>query len=156
MSANAKKTMVIVSLLILIPAVFSAANGNRSVGDGSFNSLLDRKWYLTEVKKDSGVISIGRTELSKEIYTITFQANRIVGSGANNTYFAPYTAGANQELSIGMLASSRVAPLFEMKDFTEYEYFRLIGKVNRWNYHNEKLELYATDQNGDEVVLIFS
>jgi len=156
MTAKMKKNLLAISLLICIPAVFSYANGNRVAGNATFSEVQERLWNLEEVKNGSTVIKIDRTNVPREIYTIKFQANRLNGSGAANSYFASYIAGDENALSIGRIGSSRVAPLHEMKDFTEREYLMCLEKVNRWDLRNGKLELHTYDKNGARVILIFS
>ena len=156
-----KKNLLLISLLICIPAVFSYANSDRVTGRTgnvtlTFSEVQDRLWNLAEVRNGSTVINIDRTNVTRDIYTIRFQTVRLIGAGASNAYFAPYTAGEDNALSIGRIASSRVAPLYEMKDFTEREYFMCLEKVDRWDLRNGKLELHTYDRDGDEVILIFS
>ena len=148
--------MIKISLLVIIPAVFSCASGNKAVSNETFSEFQDRHWYLTEVKKMSAVISIDRSDISMTIYTVRFLTDRLFGAAADNSYFARYTTGENHALSIGRIASSRVAPLYEMKDFTEYEYFQLLERVDRWEFRDGKLELHTYDENRAEVTLIYS
>ena len=156
MIITVKKNLLLVSLLICLPAVFSYANGNRVADNVTFSDVQDRFWNLTEVKNGSTVINIDRTNVTRDIYTIKFQTDNLVGAGAANSYFASYTLGKSQALLIERIGSSRAAPLYEMKDFTESEYFRCLQRVNRWDLRDGKLELYTYDKNGSTVILIFS
>jgi len=155
MNVNAKTTMVLISLLTFIPASFSYAKGVKEVNDVTFSEVQGRYWDLTEVKNISASISIDRTNVPIDIYTIKFEAKRLNGAGAVNFYYAYYTIDGNNCLSIGRVACTRVGTLYEMKDFTEYKYFQHLERVNRWNLQEGKLELYTYDENGDEVILIF-
>jgi heat shock protein HslJ len=151
-----KKNITIILLLVLIPVVFSCASGAKAMSNVTFNDLQDKDWYLAEVKKMSASISIDRTDISKRIYTIRFKTARLFGTGADNAFFARYTTGKNNALSIGRVASTRAAPLFEMKDFTEYEYFQHLERVDRWDFRNGNLELHTYDENRAGVILIFT
>jgi heat shock protein HslJ len=155
MTASMKKTIVIISFLFFIPAIFSGASGNMDASNTAFSELLDRKWLLAEVKNGSDVISIVRDGVPKEIYTLVLQTSRLVGSGAGNNFFASYTVSENYAISIGRIASTRAMPIFEMKEFTEYEYFLHLEKADRWTLRNGKLELHTYDKNRAEVILIF-
>ena len=155
MRVTVKKTMITIFALIFIPAVFSYAGGNRVAGNVPFSEVQDRLWNLTEVKNGSAVISIDRTNVTRDFYTIKFQTGRLIGTGADNSYFASYKAGEDNALSIGRISSSRAAPLFEMKNFTEREYFMCLEKVNRWDFRDGKLELHTYDKNGEGIILIF-
>jgi len=149
------KNLLAFSLLICIPAMFSYAN-NRVAGNVTFGEVQDKLWNLGEVRNGSAVISIDRTNVTRDIYTIKFQKDRLIGSGAANAYFATYIIGENQNLSIGRIGSSRVAPLHEMKNFTERDYFLCLQKVDRWDLRDGKLELHTYDKDGAKVVLVFS
>jgi len=155
MRINMKNLMAIISLIVFIPAVFSYAKGVKGVNDVTFSEVQGRYWNLTEVRNGSGIISIDRTNIPIDIYTIKFESKRLTGAGAVNFYFASYTIDENDCLSIRRIACTRVATLYEMKDFTEYKYFQHLERVNSWNLHDGKLELYTCDENGDEVTLIF-
>ena len=151
-----KKVMIKIFLLILLPAVFSYASGNKAVGKVTFSDIQDRDWHLAEVKKMSASVSIDRTDIPREIYTIRFKTSRLFGAGAGNAYFSSYTAGKNNAISIGRIASTRAVALYEMKYFTEYEYFQHLERVDRWDLRDGKLELRAYDENYIEVMLIFT
>jgi len=155
MIVTVKKTIIAVFLFIFIPAVFSYAGGNKAVSDAAFNEVQDKFWKLTEVKNGSTVINIDRTNITRDFYTAKFQAGLLTGAGADNAYFASYTATEDHALSIGMISSSRVIPLYEVKNFTEYQYFMCLEKVNRWDLRNGRLELHTYDKNGDGIILIF-
>jgi heat shock protein HslJ len=157
MTVKMKKNLLLIALFICIPAVFSYANDNRiAASKVNFSEIQERVWNLAEVRNESAVISIDRTNGSKSIYNIKFQTNRVIGTGADNSCFSSYTLGEDNAISIGKIVSSRMAPLFEMKNFTEREYFLCLEKADRWDLRDEKLELHTYDRNGVRVILIFS
>jgi hypothetical protein len=132
MKTNAKKNMITISLFTLIPALFSCVSGSKAVGNITFGEIREREWNLMEVKKGDTAININRANVKNKIYTIIFETNRLIGAGAASFYCVPYTIGKNDTISIGRIGSTRVAPLFEMKNFTEYEYFQHLERVSRW------------------------
>ena len=156
MIVTMKKYLLLIALFVCIPAVFSYANGNRVSGNVTFSDVQDKIWSLAEVKNGSAVISIDRTKASKSIYTVKFQMGRLIGTGADNSCFSSYTPGEDKALSIGKIVSSRMAALFEMRTFTEREYFICLEKVDRWDLREGKLELHTYDKYGVRVILIFS
>jgi len=156
MIVTVKKSLLTIALLVCIPAVFSYANGSRVAGKVTFNEVQDKIWNLVEVKNGAAVISIDRTNGSKGIYNVKFQKGRLIGVGADNSCFATYTVGEDNALSIGKIVSSRVVPLFEMRNFTEREYFLCLEKVNRWDLREGKLELHTYDKNSVKIILVFS
>jgi len=150
-----KKIIIYFLLIALVPAVFSCASGNKAAGNVTFSELQDRDWYLAEVNKTPASISIDRTGVSRRIYTIRFQTARVSGAGADNAFFARYTTGKNNAISIEVIANTDLAALYEMKDFTEREYFQHLERTDRWDFRDGKLELHTYDENRAEVILIF-
>jgi heat shock protein HslJ len=122
----------------------------------NFNEVQGRNWNLTEVKNKSVTINIDRTKAPIDIYTIKFESTHLTGSGAVNFYSASYAARGNHMLSIAGFARVRDDTLYETENFTEYEYFRHLQRVTRWDLHNGKLELHTYDEYGARVSLIFS
>jgi Heat shock protein len=155
MITTVKKIALAFSLLVCITAAFSYAN-DRVAGNVTFSDVQDKLWNLAEVRNGSAVISIDRTNVTKDIYTVKFQNGRLIGAGAANPYFSSYTVGEDRAISIGRIASSRVSPSFQMKNFTERDYFMCLEKADRWDLRNGKLELHTYDKNGARVILIFS
>ena len=154
MNTNVKKA-VIKSALLLVTAIFSYANDIPPADNVPFSRVQRIDWNLAEVKGGSASVIIDRTNVQREIYSIRFEADRVRGRGANNSYFASYTSGANNSLSIKRIAGTYMVPLFEMENFTEYEYFRHLEKVYRWEFHDWKLKLYTYDEHGAGVTLEF-
>jgi len=129
---------------------------NANVNNTAFSEAQGRHWNLTEVKNKSAIISIDRTNTPKDIYTIKFETAHLIGSGAVNFYSASYVARENHTLSIIRFARIRNDTLYEMENFSEYEYFQHLQRVNRWDIHDGKLELHTCDEYGARVILIFS
>jgi len=169
MNTNIKKTIMKIALF-LIPAIFSFADDIPNKDIVPFSKVERIDWNLAEVRKASTAvikdrttetknsnetIVIDRTNAQREIYSIRFKEGRVQGRGADNIYFAPYTAGENNTLSIKKIASTRMLPLFEMEDFSEYDYFRYLEKVYRWELHDQTLKLFTYDKNNEEAVLEF-
>jgi hypothetical protein len=154
MNNGMKKTIAKITL-ILVPAFFSFA-GDVSVPDSVPFSRVQRiDWNLIEVKNVSAAIVIDRAKVQREIYSLKFQEDRIRGKGADNIYSAPYIAGVNNSLSIQRITSTYMVPIFETENFSEYEYFRHLEKVYRWEFIDWKLRLYTYDKNNVETILEF-
>ena len=159
MNINMKKTIMKI-ILFLIPAIFSFANGNSAkdisiADDAPFSKVKRIDWNLAEVKNSSKTIIIDRTNVQRETYSIRFQEERIRGRGADNLFFAPYTVGANNSLSIQKIAGTYMVPMFEMENFSEHEYFRHLEKAYRWEFEDWILKLYTYDENNEDVILEF-
>jgi heat shock protein HslJ len=154
MKTNIQKAVMKITLL-LISAIFSFA-GDVPAGDNvPFSRIQGIDWNLAEVKKEAETVVIDREKAQREIYSIRFQEGIARGRGANNIYSAPYTAGENNTLSIRKIAGTYMLPLFEMENFTEYEYFRCLERTYRWEFHDWKLKLYTYDENKEEAILVF-
>jgi len=154
MKTNIVKAIMKITML-LVPAIFSFGNDESFADDVPFSRVQRIDWNLAEVKNNSAVLVIDRTKAQMEIYSIRFREDHIQGRGAGNIYSAPYIAGENNFLSIQRIASSFMVPLFEMENFKEYEYFRLLEKVSRWELRDWRLKLYSRDENNGEVILEF-
>jgi len=154
MNTNTKKTILKIALF-LIPVIFSFADDTSIADNVPFSRIQRIDWNLTEVKTESAAVIIDRTKAQQEIYSIRFQEGLIRGRGAANIYSAPYIAGENNSLLIRGIASTFMVPLFEMENFSEYEYFKYLERVYRWEFQNWKLKLYTYDENKGEVILEF-
>jgi len=154
MNTGIKKTIIKLTLF-LAAAVFSFADDIPAADDVPFNRVQRIDWNLAEVRNGSTTVIINRAGVQREIYSIRFMEGRIRGRGADNIYFAPCTAGVHNTLSIGKIAGTYMSPLFETENFSEYEYFRCLEKVYRWEFRDYKLRLYSRDENNEEVILEF-
>jgi hypothetical protein len=175
MNNNIKKTIMKITLF-LIPAIFSFADDIPAEDIVTFSKVERIDWNLAEIKntpktiikdktdrtnrileikKPSAAIVIDRTKAQREIYSIRFKEGRVQGRGADNLYFAPYTAGENNSLSIQRIAGTRMLPMFEAENLSENDYFRYLEKVYRWELHDERLKLYTYDKDNEEAVLEF-
>jgi len=126
-----------------------------NVNDTDFSEVLGRHWNLTEVKNKSATINIDRSKAPIDIYTIKFETAHLTGTGAVNFYSASYKTRENHRLSIVGIARIRDDTLYEMENFTENEYFRYLQRVNGWDLHGGKLELYTYDESGARAIMIF-
>ena len=172
MNNNIKKTIITMTLF-LIPALFSFADDIQTADIVPFSKVERIDWNLAEVKntpktvirdrtdrtleakKPAAAIIIDRTKAKREIYSIRFQEGRVQGRGADNLYFAPYSVGENNSISIQRIAGTRMLPLFEAGNLSENDYFRYLEKVYRWELHDQTLKLYTFDKNNEEAVLEF-
>ena len=162
-STTSKLWTVIFFLLILLPAgVFGAPIQE---GGATFRDVEGKEWILSELRSAGNIVRMDRQKLAADnlggVYTINFRADRsgegqVNGMGAPNRYFAPYKAGVNKTLSIGNLASTMMAAFREPEGLGEREYFDYLFKVTRWDLKDEKLELYSSDSDGTEAVLVYT
>jgi len=127
-----------------------------NIHNTAFSEVQGRRWNLTEVRNKSATINIDRTGAPIDIYTIKFESAHLIGEGAVNFYSASYVARRNHTLSIIKFARIRSDTLYEMENFTEYEYFQYLQRVKHWDLRNGKLELHTHDENGAGVILIFN
>jgi len=154
MNISIKKTIMKITLL-LVPAIFSFTDDTSIADNVPFSRVQRIDWNLVEVKNGDATVIIDRAKVQREIYSIRFQEDRIRGRGAENLYYAPYKTGENNSLSIRRIASTYMVPIFEAENFKEYEYFRHLERVRRWEFQDWKLKLYTCDENNREVILVF-
>ena len=143
--------------LFVLPAPYCAGIRD-AIGGADFSEAQGRDWFLSEVASGSGIVIIDRKGAAAgfgETYTLRFDEERLSGMGAPNRYFAPYASGEGNSLSIGMVAGTLMAPLFENENLKESEYFAYLGKARRWELRNGKLNLYSSSIDGGEAVLVF-
>jgi len=146
-----------VKVILFFALVFLLA---ACAGVQSFNGIRDKAWLLVELRSGEETIVIDRTKPEEDgfggIFTLRFDEERISGIGAPNRYFAPYTLANRQGMSIGIVAGTQMASLFEPENLKEHEYFAWLQNVERWGIAGENLELYATGSDGTPAVLIFA
>ena len=145
-----------VAAIVLSAIAFPSNIGAAPARDAgiTFKDVEEKEWVLLEVKSAASAVSID-TDMG-EVYTISFGENRLSGMGAPNRYNGPYTAGANRSLSIGSIASTMMAAFREPDGLTESEYFNYLSNVTRWDLNEGKLELYSSNSDGTEAVLVFA
>jgi hypothetical protein len=133
-------------------------------GQQSFGSLQEKEWKLVEVRNEPATLrdtihfdrSKLRTEGMDDIFVLTFSASgRASGKAAPKTYTASYEQGAGRSLSFKQLTSASVERDLAPERLREADYFGFLERANRWDYNAGKLELYSTNLDGQEVVLIF-
>ena len=162
-----KSQFLMVLLVVMIMpawasgAIDTAQGGAARVGTAvqstaSMADIQGRDWVLAELRSASATVRINRTRPgAADVYTLRFDTERLSGAAAPNRYFAPYTSGPGGTLSIGMVAGTLMAPLFENEDLREHEYFGYLNRVNRWELRGGNLELHTSSENGAAAVLVF-
>ena len=149
------------AVFILAALVFASCAGKASFGGGKavFKDVQGKEWILLEVRNQGKTVSIDRKKLDAGFpngaFTINFDEDRVSGVGAPNRYFGPYTADSNKTLSIGNLASTMMAAIFEPEGIKEHEFLDYLSKTKRWDLKSGKLELYGANSSGAETVLVF-
>jgi heat shock protein HslJ len=125
-----------------------------------FSDVKDKDWVLVEIQNKSGNIVLDRNKLKEEgvenIFTIRFDAERVNGVGAPNHYSAPYTVADKQAITIKPMISTLMAPLRELEELKEHEFFGYLHNVTKWNLSKGNLELYSRGEDGAEAVLVFA
>ncbi|MDR2924001.1 MAG: META domain-containing protein [Treponema sp.] len=136
------------------------ASGARTASGDKFSDVRDRDWKLTEVRAGKDKIIFERAMLAQEgpneIFTLRFDAERVSGVGCPNRYFAPYALTEKKALDIKPIAGTLMAALFEPEQLKEREFFAYLENADKWNIVKGNLELRSTNDDGAEVVLVFS
>ena len=126
----------------------------------AFSELLGKNWILAEarVKPDTLIFELNPSagENARAFFTLTFDAERVSGVGAPNRYFAPYTLGEQNAISISTTTGTRMALLQEPEGLKENDFFAWLENTERWNLANGKLELHTKGINGEEMLLVFA
>jgi hypothetical protein len=140
------------TVLLAMVSVFLACGG--------FSNVRDKNWELVEMRSKPENVLFDRSKLKEEgfdnIFTLRFDATRVNGVGAPNSYAAPYTAVDNQKtISIRPAVQTLMAPLREPETLKESEFFGYLQSATKWNLVKGNFELYSKGQDG-EVVLVFA
>jgi heat shock protein HslJ len=162
-----KSAGVFLYALIFLPAaIFTlCAAGEFSRGSAvTFRDVQGEEWTLLEIKSPGKTVSIDRKKLEAVnlggAFTASFESSsenegRLSGVGAPNRYFGPYTLGENNTLSVGLLAGTMMAAIFEPEELKENEFLDYLSKAKRWDLKSGELELYSVNSSGAETVLTF-
>jgi heat shock protein HslJ len=130
-----------------------------STGAGHLSTIMGKEWKLSEIRLPGKTTMVDRNKLSADgmgdIFTFTVDSIRISGKAAPNRYASVYQAGVNNSLTIQAPVSTMMASIYDLKGVREQEYFQYLSRVKSWNVNQDKLELYTTDTNNKEVVLVY-
>nr|AGS53989.1 hypothetical protein [uncultured bacterium contig00088] len=146
------------------PAAEGTANGtaaeDRAVVSADFaRDVQGRDWILARIVTGTQTVTLDRERLAREefgeIFTLRFDDNLVAGTGAPNTYRAPYTPGDDRSLAIGLLATTMMFAFREPEEINEQRFFLYLNNVGRWDMTDGTLELHTTGEDGTEVVLVF-
>ncbi|MDR0447777.1 MAG: META domain-containing protein [Treponema sp.] len=131
-----------------------------STGSNFLKTILKKTWKLTELKFSDRTVVLIRKELPKDmkdIFTLSITNERISGRAAPNRYFTVYQAGDNNALTITPIASTMMASIFlTPQRVREEEYFQYLGAAKSWKINRGKLELYCTDSDNKDLIMVFS
>ena len=129
-------------------------------GEDTVSDIFEKEWKLIDVRINNNSINFDRNTLAVErlgeVYTLTLGSERLSGIGAPNRFFAPYTLGNNQAISVGNVAGTLMAAFREPDKLREHEYFVYISNAYKWNLVNNRLELSSKGEDGSDVVLVFA
>jgi heat shock protein HslJ len=151
------KIIILKTIFFLIAlAIFFYAGSIMTAKNTLLYEFQGRNWYLAEVKSNTAIIKIDRIKAPTNIYSIRFEAERFIGIGAPNRLFGLYTVNKGHSIFLQSIRSTRINPIYEMRSFNEQEYLAYLKKVNRWEIQKEKLHLYSSNEDGEQIILIFS
>jgi heat shock protein HslJ len=144
-------------IIFLQTSCASGAGGARVL---DFSDVRDKNWKLLEVRDGKKNVFFQRSMLKQEVpgdvFTLRFDAERVSGAGYPNRYFAPYELAENQAIDIKPIASTLMLALSEPEQLKERDFFSYLEKADQWNLAKGNLELRSKNNEGAEVVLVFS
>ena len=139
--------------------LFSCANviaDADGTDNSDFTEFQEKNWYLDEVRIGTTIFSVNRENKPYSIYTIMLNSERFAGVGAPNHYFGSYSVKKDHSISFKKIGSTRMAPIFEMYDVKEYDFYTYIERATQWKIRKGKLELYSSKKDGAKVILVFT
>jgi heat shock protein HslJ len=160
-----KKVCVVFAAVSALILAACATGGGATARSGqaaplSFDEVRGKLWALDEVVTEAGAISINRRKLEADgqgdDFTLEADAERISGKGSPNRFFAPYTLGPDQEISISPIAGTLMMGLVDPEGLQEREYFNYLEQTNQWLLTGDILELYSETSEGDPVIMVFT
>lgn len=134
-------------------------NKNLPLDTSSITSIKDTIWYLTDVRGADEAIRIDRQnkEPVRDYFTIQFKNEAVYGKAAPNRYSAPYLRLKGNEIKLNNMISTLMASeIASARGFSEQDYFRLLQGVYRWKQAGDELYLYAKNEDGNEIILVFN
>ena len=146
------KKFAVVSMILV--SLSGCASGPK------FSDVSGVEWKLTDVKIADKNINFDRAKLTADgfaqIFTLTFNTDRISGTGSPNKYFAPYTLGKKLAITVQPVAGTLMASILTQPEkLKENDFFTYISNTYEWNLVDGKLELHSKTADGKDVVLIF-
>ncbi|MDR2210836.1 MAG: META domain-containing protein [Spirochaetaceae bacterium] len=138
----------------------AAVTGSGAAAEsGDISALRGKNWKLSELRFSNRIVVIDRNKLNADgmgdLFTLTVDDGRVSGKAAPNRYTAPYQAGANNSLTINPPAGTLMASVYDPERLREQEYFQYLIRVKSWKINQGRLELYTTDANNREAVLVY-
>jgi heat shock protein HslJ len=133
-------------------------SGRQQALSGGVSSISGKEWKLMELRKGNEVIVIDRGKLESDgfgdLFTINF-GERVTGKAAPNQFMASYQAGDNNTLTLQAPAATLMASIYDPERIRERDYFQYLINVKSWGLVQGRLELYSSDSNGIETVLVY-
>jgi len=151
-----KIIVMLIAILLFFSMAFSVAFGFMNLNNSYLLKFQGKNWYLFEVIIGTNVIRINRDDKPSMIYTIMFNSERFTGIGAYSRYFGPYSAKKDHSIFFRKLTSTRLGAKYETDIFNESDYFKYIENADRWEMRADKLDIYSSNDDGVQVILVYN
>ena len=134
----------------------------RGLNMTTFADGQGREWKLIELHIDSVFgreVFFDRNSLVNEgdgeIYTLSFNGQTISGTGAPNRYSTPYTLGSGQSVTVMPIASTLMAPLFQVEKLPEHQFYGYMQNIYEWRSENGNLVFLTKTEDDRDVRMVF-
>ncbi|MDR2702319.1 MAG: META domain-containing protein [Spirochaetaceae bacterium] len=131
-----------------------------STGADFLKTIIGKEWKLVELRLSGKSLFLDRNKLNSEgagdYFTMTIDNSRLSGRAAPNRYTTAYQAGSNNSLTLLPVVTTLMATSHDPERLQEREYYQYLAGVNSWKSNQKTLELYTTDANKKEAVLVYS
>jgi heat shock protein HslJ len=155
---SGKRILLLTAAFVLCGMILTGADNCGGASGQEISSISGKEWKLTEFRKGNEVIVIDRGKLESDgfgdFFTINF-GERITGKAAPNQFVAPYQAGDGNTVTIQPPAGTLMASIYDPERIREQDYFQYLVNVKSWKLVQDKLELYSSDSDGTETVLVY-
>jgi hypothetical protein len=136
-----------------------SGQGAESDGANLLKTIVGKEWKLVELRLSNKTVLFDRAKLAAEgagdIYTMTIDGSKLSGKAAPNRYTTAYLVGPNNSLTLLPVITTLMAAIFEPEGLKEQEYYQYLEKVKSWKLNQKTLELYTTDANKKDAVLVY-
>jgi len=155
-----KKLQITIILIALFTVFVFGCKTTNNLTD--ISDALEKDWKLIEVRVNNKNTEFDRRSLVREgfgdIFTIRIDTQSVSGVGAPNRYSAPYTPSEEDITSVKIetVRSTLMAPIHHPEKLREHEFFVYIQNTYKWGLSDGKLELHSKNDNGIDVVMVFS
>jgi len=132
------------------PAVMSPTRVVATTETGAVfsDAVMHRDWILAEIRTAAQTVTLDQRRLAgtgfDSLFSIRFEESMVFGRAAPNLLRGPYALEEDGRISLGMMATTRMATL-SLPELNENEFLGHLGNVAWWSLSGGNLQLHVDD-----------